>query len=568
MKLHDEETAKRLKKKLEEEMSLDPNDDTREFSSYEINWKKDLISFDECVGFMKDCFIREESPRLFFVAHDNDEIIGKPQLIHETIQRMPLIRTVKKIMNRGKTNEEIFTRHKFVNERVDKRYDGRITNTLNMDFWVYKIVYEGREYYILSEKELGNEVYRISGMKIFMEDFSELTNSLKVSCVSNLFIVKDADPFIKTIDPDKLVKFTKELEINKEKFHNLLFLHQDGKIYDYGFEFDMLRKAQLLSGKYEGYPLHIFKMGPVGTGKTTEAEVLNYKFWEDQGILEAANSTLKSIVPSFKEKPANLGYICKCNRIAIIDEMMKMVESAMTHDNSRISNYFGQMNMLLEHKDRMIGSGNDNSTRIQATSKVCITTNNINRKHTIESHLGIIDPTTLSRMVVWVQDYKEISKIYDKVNVKIPPTQSQTISCGVEVSLPTSSNISNNSIYSRLCVGGISDNDFLTIFDSCQNFLVNYDENWCRKIFNTISNLCLGQMQQVWRARGLHHVILILDGVTKHRCLFEDYDDSFNCNEKDYNIVERILIHMVNGWKTSYEPNTMKLELNNIKTHL
>ena len=548
MKFLDNATAERVKARLEEEMTLDPKDDTREFSSYNINWREHLKTFEEVANFMIDGFSVDEKRRLFFVAHDNDCIIGKPQLIHETIQRMPLIRKVTKIIKKS-CNEEYLTQYKFINDRVDKRYDGRIVDTLYMDFWVYKIIYEGREYYVLSEEKLDNEVYRISGMKITMDDISELTNSLRVSSVSNLFIVKDAESFVKTINPTELVKFTKELNITKENFHNLLFSHPDGKVYDYNDDFNMLRKAQLLSGKYEGYPLHIFKMGPVGTGKTTEAEVLNYKFNEDQGILEAANSTLKSIVPSFKEKPANLGYICKCNRIAIIDEMMKMVESAMGHDNSRVSNYFGQMNMLLEQKDRMVGSGNDNSTRIQATSKVSITTNNINRRFTISNHLGIIDPTTLSRMVVWVQDYEEISKIYNNLCVEIPPTHTQTQSRETP---------NDNDIYTRICVGGINDNDFLTIYDSCQKFLVNYDIDKCKKIYDTITNLTSGQMQQVWRSRGIHHTILILDGITKHRCLFEDYDDSFSPKDKDYDILEKILIHMVKGWEISYDPEIMK----------
>ncbi len=553
MKFLDNATAERVKLKLEEEMALDTKDDTREFSSHEINWKEDLKTFVDCVGFMKDGFSDGYEDRLFFVAHDNDEIIGKPQLIHETIQRMPLIRKCIKI-KKDNGQDTFHTQYKFINEKIDKRFDGRIVNTLNMDFWVYKIIYEGREYYVLSEERLGNEVYRITGMKIAMEDVSEMTTSLKVSSISNLLIVKLADPFVKTINQEDLVQFTKDLKIDKQKFHNLFFSHPDGKIYDYDNDFDMLRKAQMLSSKYEGYPLHIFKMGPVGTGKTTEAEVLDHKFCEDQGILEAANSTLKSIVPSFKEKPANLGYICKCNRIAIIDEMMKMVESAMGHDNSRVSNYFGQMNMLLEHKDRMVGSGNDNSTRIQATCKICITTNNINRKFTIEDHLGIIDPTTLSRMLVWIQDYNEIAKIYDNLCVEIPPTHNPILSPKEQ---------SGSGIGSRVCVGGINENDFLTIYDSCQKFLVDCDISKCKNLYKTITNLSNGQMQQVWRSRGMHHVILILDGITKHRCLFQDYDNTFTPKDEDYDIVERILIHMVKGWDTSYDPQIMKRELNN-----
>jgi len=554
MEFLSEKEAEDARKRLDEELSVDIMDATKEYSSYKLNWKSNLKSWDEAKGFMCDGYSLSPDGRLFFVGHDNDKIIGKPQLIHETIQRIPLVRTVSKIERNNKADERIITQHKFIDERVDKRYDGKIVATLNMDFWVYKIIYEGREYYVLSQEKMGNEVYMIEGMKISMDDFSELTNSLKVNAISNLFIAKKSESFIKTINPTELVKFCKEKEINKEKFHNLVFMHPSGVVYDYSEDFNILRKAQLLSGKYEGYPLHIFKMGPVGTGKTTESEVLDFKFQEEQGILEAANSTLKSIVPSFKEKPANLGYICKCNRFALIDEMMKMVESAMGHDNSRVSNYFGQMNMLLEQKDRMVGSGNDNSARVKSTAKLSITTNNINNRFTISNHLGIIDPTTLSRMLVWVQDYKEIAKIYEGLCVKIPPTQSQELSRETPFL---------EDIYTRLCVGGINGNDFLTIYDSCQKFLVDFDINQCKKIFDRVTKLISGKMQQVWRARGMHHTILVLDGITKNRCLFEDYDDSFNCKDIDYQITEKILVHMANSWETSYDPLIMERDIKN-----
>jgi len=67
-------------------------------------------------------------------------------------------------------------------------------------------------------------------MKIAMDDLSELTSSLRVNTISNLFVIKEAESFIKTINPDQLVEFTKELEIDKIKFHDLLFTHPDGNI--------------------------------------------------------------------------------------------------------------------------------------------------------------------------------------------------------------------------------------------------------------------------------------------------------------------------------------------------
>jgi len=546
MKLLSESDANKARKILEEDMSVDKTMDKGEFTSFEINWVDWIECYHEAKTRAIDLFVQDYDNRLFFLASSKDKIRGKPQLIHENYQRIPLVRKITSVKKANGKDEQYVTEYKFLDDIFDKRYGGKIQATLAFDFLVYRVIDKGKEHYIFSEKKLPTEFCEFEGMKVQLDDISDISANLKVKKLSSIFICKHAEPAVKIIEPIKLIEFVKEKELNVATFHDMLFEHPDGNIYDYTPDFNLLRKAQLLSSRYEGYPLHMLKIGPVGTGKTTEAEVINYKFREDDGILEAANSTLKVLVPSFKEKPANIGYICKCNRVAIIDEMMKMVEAALGHDNSRVSNYFGQMNMLLEHKDRTVGSGNDNSTRVKATAKVFITSNNIVGKNKIASHLGVIDPTTLSRMLVWVQDYEEIEKIYNKEGIKTPPHRAhppKDFSCERSFEeIPISDSHG---------VGG-DYNDFLTIYDSCQKFIVNYDINKCKALFDTITNLTVEPMKQVWRARGLHHVILLLDGITKHRCIFKDYDTTYNPKDEDYNDLERVLIHMVNTWDTDF----------------
>ena len=82
--------------------------------------------------------------------------------------------------------------------------------------------------------------------------------------------------------------------------------------------------------------------------------------------------------------------------------------------------------------------------------------------------------------------------------------------------------------------------------------IVKYDKNKCKKLFDTITNLTVEPMEQVWRARGLHHVILLLDGIVKHRCLFKDYDDTYNPKDEDYDDLERVLMHMAKTWDTDF----------------
>lgn len=557
------------------------------YTSHKINWIEETSTWEKTKSFNLDVIC--STANVVFLAHSKDKIKGKPQLVHPTIQKIPLIKQIEKPIKKkdssGRYYEDILTQYKFIDDRYDKRYDGNLIKSLPFSFWVYKVVDDGLEVYIFTENQLPNEYCEFEGMQIDVDDTSELTNSLKVGKITTIFICKEAKSFIKVIPQNELIDFVKKSGFTKETFQDFVFCRPDGKVYSYTPDFNLIRIAQLLSGKCEGYPLHLIKFGPVGTGKTFEAEALDFKFKEEQGILEAANSTLKSLVPSFREKPANIGFVCSCNRAAIIDELMKMVEKEISnaHDTkNNVSNYFGQMNFLLEHKDRTVGSGNNNSARVQATAKVFITTNNIQNKNTIYSHLSMVDGTTLSRMLVWVQDAEEITKIYSKTGVKdfkfddvshdvkntefSEPKSSTRVDGGVgswvlnrETEKTGTKNKDVKSLSFNEKIKSFS-NNFLTIYDSCQPFLINYDEARVKKVYEVAMNLAKEPMRQIWRARGLHHTILILDGITKFRCLFEE-DQSFTAKDQDYDDLERLLVHMVRTWDTNFERDSWKEDL-------
>ena len=354
-----EEQLELTRKKLLEQLER-PTIEPLLYTHHAINWIDEASDWKQTKEINLEAMNRHVN--LIFLSHAKDTIKGKPQLVHQTIQRIPLVKKIEKTIkktdeNTNKIYYDTLIQYKFIDDRFDKRYDGNEVENIAFDFWVYKVVDNGKEFYLFSEKKLPNEYCEFSGMKINLDDLSDLTNSLKVKKIASIFICKEAKPYVKIIKKDKLIDFIKSTPLNAESFTDFVFCRPDMKVYKYTDDFNLLRIAQLLSGKFEGYPLHLIKFGPVGTGKTFEAEALDFKFQEEQGILEAANSTLKVLVPSFKEKPANLGYICNCNRAAIVDEMMKMVEKAMMdgHDSKNfVSNYFGQLNMLLEQKDRMV----------------------------------------------------------------------------------------------------------------------------------------------------------------------------------------------------------------------
>ena len=102
----------------------------------------------------------------------------------------------------------------------------------------------------------------------------------------------------------------------------------------------------------------------------------------------------------------------------------------------------------------------------------------------------------------------------------------------------------------KVCYPRIRD-FYVTIYDSCQQFLCKVDEKKVDKIFKTLIAISENPLKTLWKRRGLHHTLLILDGIIKYRCIFKDFDNSFEANEEDYINLERIMVMIVKSWKTN-----------------
>jgi len=399
-------------------------------------------------------------------------------------------------------------------------------------------------------------------MLIELDDFAEMSKNLRLRSVSKIFILKDFIPSIKSLSPEQIIKFTKERKITEQDWINFLDYHKFGNFNRFPLEVNRLRSAFMLSGKKEDYPLHVGVLGPPGTKKTMGyIETFAYKFAEEPIICEGANSRIKGLIPSFKEKPANIGYIAKCERMGFIDEIGKMVEFESTKGHYPIINTLGELNFLLEHKLRTVGSGNDNDIRVKATGKNLFVTNTIASRKTISHHVGLIDPTFMSRVLWWVQDEEEKEFLLSDnclESVPITHTQAQAPKKNTIIDRNKRKTISNMKNCSRDClsvIGKMNREEFLTLFDSCYNFVCDIDDEEVQKLVNTTTMLAKEPMKSsVWKPRATHHVFLLIDGLCKHRCLFKDYDVLFKANQEDYDAAERILVRMVNGWETNLQP--------------
>ncbi|MDH3353094.1 MAG: hypothetical protein OEL87_01480 [Nanoarchaeota archaeon] len=481
----------------------------------------------------------EKNKDLLLIIDKNDSIEGKPQLISSDIQTIPL---VKRLQTRGSD----FTKSE--TSFIDDSFDGRRQKTkgdnFNKDFYKYRVKYRNKPYFLLSEEKLKNTFYKFEGKIIEMDDCSEFSKSLKINSFNRIFLVVEAKPFAEILDKKELIEFSKFLKNgikwDKQGFLDYIFQHENANIYLQPDEINLLFVAHFLSSKYEGYPLSILLLGPGGGGKTCIAECFNRLFKESKEILEAGNSTIKSMIPSFRERPANPGYLVECVRYGIIDELFKMVEGMNKQPRMKElgASYLGQLNMILEHKRRVVGSGNENQMEIEATAKFFFASNNMSGKNTLKEHLEEIEYTTLSRLLIYVQD-KEHLELINK-NKGLIGNNNNTLM-----------NNDNKYISNDVIINWKNKklDAFLTIFDTCNSFLSEYDYEKVQGIFKDSLSLVEDSLKKVWKARGLHHIILLLDGITKFRCIFEDYDESFVATEKDYENLRKVVTRVLNSWK-------------------
>jgi hypothetical protein len=495
-----------------------------------------------------------------FISNNKNTITGKPQLIDAIKKNIILGReTIKKEKiegEDGKKKDVELRKIILFDDKFDKRYSGPVISSFSMKFYLYRVIEKnGEEHYILSEEYLPNEVCTFTGMKVEVEDFAEISKSMRIGCLTSVFFMKEYKSNVVTMSPDNLIEFTKHRKINEDDWLKFLAYHRELDSFNrFPYETEILKSAHLLSSKVDGWPLHIGIIGPQGTKKSKGfIETIAHKMDDNPDIVEGANSRIKGLTPSFKEKPANLGYFANCNRMGWVDELGKMVEFEMNKHTGGARNVLGEANFLLEHSTRQVSSGNDNTVTVGATAKFCFVTNPISYKKTIGDHVGCIDPTTMSRILWWVQDVDEQEFVISnqgivRNNNKSPPNKDNP-----------PNTISRNFIFMRekeskawLSVGGKieSIDEFLTIYDSCNNFKCFIDKSKVEELANTTTTLAREPMKGVWKPRAEHHIELLIDGICKHRCLFIDYDNSFEANEKDYNLAERILIRMIKGWDT------------------
>jgi hypothetical protein len=245
-------------------------------------------------------------------------------------------------------------------------------------------------------------------MEVPLEDMAEMSRNLKVKSIGRIFFMKECIPDVKILTPEKIVEYTKTRQIDKLDWDLFLNYHPNGNINVFDDDVQALRSAQILSGKRDGYGLHLGIMGRAGTKKSMGwLETLDYKFSEISTIIGGGNCRKSALVPSFKERPADEGYFARVERVGFVDELGKMADLDLSKHERVTLNLFGEWTDILDCKERTVGSGNSNTCTIAPKGKHIFPTNPMSGRTTIHAHMGLLDTPAMSRLLWWVQDEVE-----------------------------------------------------------------------------------------------------------------------------------------------------------------
>lgn len=402
----------------------------------------------------------------------------------------------------------------------------KIIKEIVMPFYFYRFITEDNKDMMLvsmERQEIGD--YVVTGMETKCNDYKSLTDSTRLlTKLPFLFVQKIRNRIINFDNHNQFKNRLKQLDVRKDT------------LFEYPFTTDRKDKTWKLiqptwykwliwswlthekKGMMNTYPMHLMVLGEAASGKSVLLNSLHNKNNETKNIFAGASSTLKSLVPSFKNNPAQIGYLAESNRFALCDEFLRcLVSSRTTKEGSNKEEGVGIMNDLLEHQKREVGSG-VSKANVNMTARILAMSNPIRGVSNLNNLLNGYDESFLSRWLIYYQTDDHVQMI-------------------------KRSNDSDLKLYDYR----INNNDWISIIDYLQSFSAKYDLKKMEEIYNSVTKTLNEDLRRHYSTRQKHHMECLLDGIIKTRCLMEN-DMEFEANDEDYKILKEVWLNIVRSW--------------------
>lgn len=385
------------------------------------------------------------------------------------------------------------------------------------------------EIILLSTNPIPMGEVRIRGMEVTLRDVSQIGDNCRLPSAQPIVLLHSIEPVVRQIDSavvDAEWKGKTHEEFAKQVFGG----------YRHPFWFEKLILAWLFGGKISGFPLHLGILATAGTGKSYLEECLQTQFQESSGI--SSPGRLKGLVPSFGGTLPNEGYLCRCKRVALVDEFFGFLRMSGGTDKNEIDSGTELMLNILEHKIRRVecGRGEAMSITPNPTAKVMLVTNcktYYKLKNMVEFAQNV-NNAFIGRTLWYVQNQAHIDFI-NKNKPKIIEAEQEA---------------KDGKLYP------IRNPRFVELFDFFYNTRLPINALLVDGIQKKGLALVPEGLAEVYSSRGVHHIACLADGIAKYNYL------TFNRQKleillEDYEEAEELYFTVVGSWNEGV--NLMRL---------
>ena len=346
---------------------------------------------------LNDELIRKGSAK--FYIGTKDKIVGQITYFEkENKQKFILGRVLKK---EDKMNGGFYYPISNLTDNISSRDKEKTFETIEGELYLYKFQTKEKTYQIFSTKKLGLGEYTLWGTIVEILDDVDMGNYCRIGTKQPLLFVHTAFSKECQIQSHKeFIERFRKYDLTEKKLIDWLYTSPNGWIYEFPRDFSLIQLSNLIACKddFNTFHMPVLMIGDTGTGKTTATELIFNRMNEVQGYTDMTSSTLKGLVPSFRN-PNELkqGLLLGGLRYVPVDEFLAGVKNLHQDEQPKIME---NIKNVLDYKLREHSSGNGNM-KAQMKAQHIALSNPKGYARDILSLSKRFPPENLTRYLIW-----------------------------------------------------------------------------------------------------------------------------------------------------------------------
>lgn len=454
--------------------------------------------------------IWQNTQKLIFIICPSEELNGRIITDYNNYENVELIRGFQK-----ESDDGTIYNVNMLGDLSSLTKGQKCKSILTMRLHKYSFLSdEGVFYTIFCENVLELGRCTLIGTSVPINDRRRIGEEAKNRTMMDVLLVSEHKPFILSIKEEDVMKLRSEY-----KTHDDLAVKLFGEMRHPEWFERLIFCINITNNNYP-YPAHFLMIGPAGSGKTRGVlKPLMISFDEVSGIV-SGTSTIKGLIPSFKESPPDVGHLCRAEKIALVDEMFNFIKSGIKQGEQT---NFGILKDVLDHMEKTFASGNGSINTTMNSILIAVTNEDpYNNLTSVSSICENIDRPFLSRLLIYRQSEQHIGFINSRKDyidelgeVKSYPKLSQ---------------------------------EFISLFSWLKNQKVTgYDGIKASIIFEKYLSIIPGSTREVYQGRYRHHLKCLVAGVCKYRWLLNKKNELI-IDDNDYIFAEDIFAQIISSW--------------------